>query len=45
MLGGNSPDQFTDDEVEKFKVEWRAAHPAIKRFWYDIDRAAVTRSA
>jgi DNA polymerase len=35
------PDKFTDAEVETFKVEWRAAHPAIKRFWYDIDRAAV----
>ena len=35
------PDKFTDAEVETFKTEWRAAHPAIKRFWYDIDRAAV----
>jgi DNA polymerase len=34
------PDKFTDAEVETFKTEWRAAHPAIKRFWYDIDRAA-----
>ena len=34
------PDRFTDEEVEQFKTEWRAAHPAIKRFWYDIDRAA-----
>ena len=36
------PDQFTDEEVETFKTEWRAAHPAIKRFWHDIDRAAWT---
>jgi DNA polymerase len=36
------PDQFTDQEVETFKTEWRAAHPAIKRFWHDIDRAAWT---
>ena len=35
------PDKFTDAEVETFKAEWRAAHPAIKRLWYDIDRAAV----
>ena len=35
-------DRFTDDEVEQFKQEWRAAHPNIKRFWYDIDRAAWT---
>jgi DNA polymerase len=33
------PDRFTDAEVEQFKLEWRAAHPAIKRFWYAIDRA------
>ena len=36
------PDRFTDDEVEKFKAEWRAAHPTIKRFWYAVDRAAWT---
>jgi DNA polymerase len=33
------PDRFSDQEVEQFKVEWRAAHPAIKKFWYAIDRA------
>jgi DNA polymerase len=36
------PDRFTDDEVKTFNAEWRAAHPAIKRFWYDVDRAALT---
>jgi DNA polymerase len=36
------PDRFTDAEVETFKTEWRAAHPNIKQFWYDIDRAAWT---
>jgi DNA polymerase len=36
------PDQFSDQEVETFKIEWRTAHPAIKRFWYDVDRAAWT---
>ena len=35
-------DQFTDQEVEQFKIEWRRSHPAIKRFWYDVDRAAWT---
>ena len=35
------PDKFTDAEVETFKTEWRAAHPQIKQFWHDIDRAAV----
>ncbi len=34
------PDRFSDEEVEQFKKEWRAAHPQIKRFWYDLDRAA-----
>ena len=33
------PDRFTDAEVEQFKLDWRAAHPNIKRFWYAIDRA------
>jgi DNA polymerase len=35
------PDKFTDNEVEQFKREWRAAHPKIVGFSYDIDRAAV----
>jgi DNA polymerase len=33
-------DSFTDDEVKQFNKEWRAAHPRIKVFWYQIDRAA-----
>src|SRR5262249_2676339 len=33
------PDRFTDQEVEQFKQDWRAAHPAIREFWYAIDRA------
>jgi DNA polymerase len=36
------PEKFTDAEVEQFKKEWRTAHPAIKRFWHNIDRAAWT---
>ena len=35
------PDKFTDAEVETFKSEWRAAHPATVKFWHNIDRAAV----
>ena len=34
------PERFTDQEVEEFKTEWRAAHPRIRKFWYSIDRAA-----
>jgi len=33
------PDRFSDAEVEQFKTEWRTAHPAIKKFWFNIDRA------
>jgi DNA polymerase bacteriophage-type len=33
-------DNFTDAEVKAFNREWRTAHPNIKRFWYQIDRAA-----
>ena len=36
------PERFTDDEVKNFNAEWRAAHPAIKQFWYNVDRAALT---
>jgi DNA polymerase len=36
------PDRFADEEVEKFKHEWRALHAAIKRFWFNLDRAAWT---
>jgi len=35
------PEKFSDAEVETFKTEWRNAHPKIKQFWRDIDRAAV----
>ena len=35
------PDKFSDAEVETFKAEWRAAHPATVKFWHNIDRAAV----
>jgi DNA polymerase bacteriophage-type len=34
------PDRFSDQEVEQFKTEWRAAHPKIRKFWYDVDVAA-----
>jgi DNA polymerase bacteriophage-type len=36
------PDQFTDEEVKVFNTEWRTAHPAIRRLWYNVDRTALT---
>jgi DNA polymerase len=36
------PDRFSDEEVQQFKKEWRAAHQQIRHFWHDIDRAALT---
>jgi DNA polymerase len=35
------PARFTDQEVEQFKFDWRAAHPQIKKFWYAINQAAL----
>ena len=28
--------------MKRFQTEWRAAHPQIRRFWYQVDRAAWT---
>lgn len=30
-----------DEEADKIKTAWRAAHPAIVQYWYDIEDAAV----
>src|SRR6516164_4614303 len=35
------PEKFSDAEVEIFKTNWRAEHPATNRFWHEIDNAAV----
>src|SRR6516165_3824154 len=35
------PEKFSDAEVEIFKINWRAEHPATNRFWHEIDNAAV----
>jgi DNA polymerase bacteriophage-type len=37
-----APGIFSKQEREQIKTEWRAAHPAICKFWYAIDRAAWT---
>lgn len=36
--GVNVPDTVADDA----KVRWRQAHPKIKQYWYDMQRAALT---
>jgi len=36
------PERFTDAEVQEFKYQWRALHPAIVKFWHDLDHAAWT---
>jgi DNA polymerase bacteriophage-type len=37
----NFSDEFSDTEVDEFKIRWRLAHPAVVRFWYGVDDAAV----
>jgi DNA polymerase bacteriophage-type len=34
VVGDCSRTTITDAEVEKFRADWRASHPRIKRFWY-----------
>jgi DNA polymerase len=36
------PDRFSDAEVEQFKIEWRAAHSNIRKWWHRLDKAAWT---
>jgi DNA polymerase len=33
--------KMTDEEADKCKTAWRAAHPRIKQFWYDLEDAAI----
>jgi DNA polymerase bacteriophage-type len=37
-----APDVFSEAEREQIKTQWRAAHPAIVKFWRAVDRAAWT---
>jgi DNA polymerase len=37
-----APGVFTLEQREQIKTEWRATHPAVVKFWDDVDRAAWT---
>jgi len=39
-MGGAVAERFTDDEIKEIVYKWRAAHPNVKRFWYDVEGAA-----
>ncbi len=34
--------QVPDERAEEVKTAWRKAHPAIVRYWYDLEQAAVS---
>ena len=37
-----APDsQFSDADIEQFKRQWRAAHPAITRYWTELHRVLL----
>ena len=38
-MGGPTFDAMDDDEIIVIVKAWRAAHPRIKAFWYDMERA------
>ena len=35
-----APGIFDEAQREQIKNEWRSAHPRVRNFWYEIDRAA-----
>lgn len=39
-MGGAAIDSMSDEEVLVIVRGWRAAHPAIKNYWYDLENAA-----
>lgn len=40
-MGVNYGVDLPDAEVEEIRDGWRAAHPNIRTFWYDLERAAI----
>lgn len=33
--------KIPDEQAEQIKVAWRALHPRIKQYWYDLENAAI----
>jgi hypothetical protein len=33
--------KVADEQADDIKTKWRAAHPRIKQFWYDLENAAI----
>ena len=38
-MGGKVFDAMSDDQIMEIVHAWRKAHPATKRFWYDVEGA------
>lgn len=32
---------LTEEQADEIKTAWRAAHPTVKQFWYDLEAAAI----
>jgi len=41
QMAANYGVDLPDSEIETIRDGWREAHPAIKRFWYDLESAAI----
>lgn len=38
-MGGDVFNAMSDEEISEIVLAWRAAHPATKRLWYDVEGA------
>lgn len=39
VMGGPVFEAMSDEAIQEIVYAWRAAHPRIKAFWYDLERA------